>query len=359
VNTGLGALAVAGLMLVALSSCTTVGSAPASDTGASAGASASAGATVSGAALESYDWSTVTLPASSCDSGASGDIALVDGKGTVSVDAQTQYAVSVELPPDFGELGGQPAAAVRYSCVLLGSNGVGAFPIAVFVRGDSRPEPAGILQNADLATTSSGSSLTHDAVSFVDGQLVIAGKYLTENDPRCCPSGQGWTSVAWVGGRLVPSGVVTSGTAPVTLPSAPSSTTSSTAGAVTTGDPIVYSPPVQVQREADLDQLDGAPADFRDFIWGLEQSSGSSDCTAVITVNRLSSKGYASGGLGCAQQGSGSGMLWYDDGGTWKVLAELQNQPTCALLESVHFASDVLETPTCYDADNQTLPYSG
>ncbi|MEF2976703.1 hypothetical protein [Subtercola sp. YIM 133946] len=368
---GIAGLVVTAVTLLGLSACAAAGGVPAASrsgsatvsattaAGSSTGSAAAGGDTAATAdALRAYDWSSVALSAASCDAAATGDLTLKGGKGTVVVDAQTQYRVSAQLPPDVGELGGHAAAVLRYSCILDGSNGVGAFPVAVFTAGASGPQLVGVLQNADLGTAPGGEALTHDAVTFVDGQVVISGKYLTPTDANCCPSGQGWTSIALAGGRLIASGVVTSGAPPTTLASSAGPGLPTGGGAVGSS-PIVYSPPVQVQTQQDLTRLTGAPADFQAFIWSLVQSSTSTDCAAVISVDRLNLTGFAEGGSGCSGEGSGSGMLWYKDGATWKVLAELQNEPTCALLESVHFAADALDDPSCFDANDQSVPYAG
>ena len=301
--------------------------------------------------LRSFDWGTVTLPASSCDPAATGDIVLVGGKGTVQVDAQTVYAVTLELPPGFGEVAGRSAAVLRYSCLLQGSNGVGVFPIAVFFAGAGGPERAGILQSTDLGVAESGSTLSHDAVSFVDGQIVVTGKYLAEGDPRCCASGTGWTSLAFVYGRLTPGGVVTTGAPPGTLP---------VRGARISGDLIIYDPAVPVRKQADLAYLDGAPQDFKDFVWGLKQKAGGAGCDGVISVSRLRLSGFAVGDEGCdPPSGGGSEMLWVKRGGHWDVLMQLQNYPGCSALTAASFPADVLgDSPQCLDATGAPVPYT-
>lgn len=215
------ALGVLLLVSLALSACTTSSATVGPSTaGPSGSPAASRSASRPAAALKAFDWTTVTLPASSCDPAATGDITLVAGKGTVQVDARTAYVVTVDLPPDFGEVAGRPAAVLRYSCLLQGANGVGMFPIAVFFAGSTGPERAGILQSPDLGSTANGSTLSHDSVSFVAGQILVTGNYLAEGDARCCASGVGWTSIAFVYGRLAPSRVVATGARPATLPRA-------------------------------------------------------------------------------------------------------------------------------------------
>lgn len=269
----------------------------------------------------------------------------------MQVDALTSYSVAVELPPDFGDAGGRPAAVVRYACVLKGSNGVGAFPIAVFTAGANGPERVGIVQSAELGMTANGSTLSHDSVAFVADQIVVTGKYLTDTDPRCCASGVGWTSLALVyGRRLVPSAVIGTGAPPATLPPR---------GARRTGDLIVYDPGVRVQKQTDLAYLEGAPRDFSDFIWTLKQQTTGPGCDSVISVGRLSLAGFALSDEGCDPPSGGAELLLAKRNGHWDVLMQLQNTPSCTALQAAHFPAAVLgDDPRCLDATGETVPYS-
>lgn len=300
--------------------------------------------------LTSYDWTKVALPASSCDPAATGEISLSGGKGTVQVDAQTVYDVTLETPPDIGEVAGGPAAVLRYSCVLEGSNGVGAFPIAVFVAGPSSPDLVGILQSSDLGATATGSELSHDGVSFVNGQIVVTGKYLTDSDPRCCASGTGWTSIAYVYGRLAASGTITTGAPPMALPPR---------GTRVSGDLIIYDPSVRVRKQTDLGYLERAPQDFKDFVWSLKQQTNGPGCDGVISVSRLRLDGFALGDEGCDPPSGGAEMLLVKRSGHWDVLMQLQNYPACTELKSAHFPANVLgDDPQCQDASGTPVPYT-
>ncbi|WP_344064444.1 hypothetical protein [Microbacterium pumilum] len=300
--------------------------------------------------LSSYDWTSLTLPASSCDPEATGDITLVDGTGEVTVDEVTAYTVTAELPPDYGDLAGRPAAIIRYSCLLHDANGVGAFPIAVFTAGASGAELLGILDTSALGVSPSGSFLVPDAVSFVDGQILLTGNYLTDEDSRCCPSGVGWTSIAFVYGSLVASGVVATGEPPVTLPSR---------GARVDGDLIVYDPSVHVQQVADLEYLEGAPQDFRDFVWSEKQKLDGPGCEGVIRVSRLRLDGFAVGAEECAEPMGGADVLWSQRDGSWEVLLVHQNLPDCATLTAARFPAEMLgDSPMCLDDSYQEVPYS-
>jgi hypothetical protein len=346
--TALGMLvAMAFALSFALSACTAAAQGGGTTSPTPSGSATSASAAV----LTSYDWASVTLPASSCDPAATGDIVLTDGKGTVTVNATTSYAVTVMTPPDIGEVAGRPAAVLRYSCVLVGSNGVGAFPIAVFVADAKKPELAGILQNSDLGVTPNGSALNHNAVSFVDGQIVVTGKYLTDGDARCCASGIGWTSIAFVYGGLVALGSIVVGAPPATLPPR---------GARISGTLIVYDPAVRVQKKSDLGYLAGAPQDFKDFVWNQRQQANVPGCDSVISVSRLSLAGFALGDEGCVPPMGGEELLWVKHGGQWHVLMGLQNTPSCDALKAANFPAEVLgDDPQCRDAAEDTVPYAG
>lgn len=344
-SSALGALAV---MVLLFSACTTAAPPPGSGSLPPTPASESpAPKDVLGAA----DWSSMTLPASSCDPAASGDITLVDGQGKVTVNPQTSYSVQAVLPPDIGELAGAPAAVLRYSCLLDGANGVGAFPLAVFTAGATAPELLEILHTDDLGITPSGSLLAPDAVSFVDGQLLITGKYLTDTDARCCASGTAWTSIAYVYGRLIPTGILSTNEPPTTLP---------VRGAQIRGDLIIYDPAVPVHERADLAYLEGTPNDFRDFIWSQKLGNDGPGSDSVISVNRVRLSGFARGSVGYVPPMGGAALLWIKQAGAWQLLTGLQNTPGCAMLQKAGFPADVLgDNPTCLDDSYAEVPYQG
>lgn len=340
-----GALAV---MLLLLAACTTTTPSPGLESEAPTPASESpAPADVLGTA----DWGSMTLPASSCDPAASGDITLVDGRGELAVDADTSYTVQAVLPPDLGELAGQRAAVVRYSCLLNGANGVGAFPIAVFTAGATAPELLDILHTDDLGIAPSGSLLVPDAVSFVDEQILITGKFLTDTDARCCASGTAWTSVAYVYGRLMPSGFLSTDEPPTTLP---------VRGAQIDGDLIIYNPAVPIHDRSDLEYLDGTPDDFREFIWSQKQGNDGPGSDSVISVNRVRLSGFARGSVGYVPPMGGAALLWIKQAGAWQLLTGLQNTPGCTMLQSAGFPADVLgDNPTCLTDTYDEVPYRG
>jgi len=295
--------------------------------------------------LKSYDWSDLALPASSCDSAATGDIELLNGTGTVTVDSMTVYDVSVDLPPAIGEAGGQTVAVMTYSCLLRGANGVGAFPIAVFRAGEDGVELLGILRNHDLGSSATPSSLVDVTVTFVDGEIIFAGKFLTANDARCCATGVGWSSVKLSDGRLIPSGVIATGPVPTTLPT----------------DLIVYEPPARIEHESDLQQLADAPSGFADAVWRQKLASDVAGCGAVYTVHRVTGRGFAIGGSECSGGGAGGAdTLWSRDAdGTWTIFARPQNTVSCATLAAVGFPADVYGYGVCLDSQFNAVPYSG
>ena len=337
-------VAVVGLAL-SMTSCATPAAAPSTTPTASAVAASTD--------LTSVDWSAIALPASSCVAEATGEFPIGDGTATVRLDELTEYAVAIDLPPDVGEAGGEPVAVVRYSCILVGSNGVGAFPIAVFGIGADGPDLIGIVDNDDLGVTSTGSSISHDSVEFIDGQIVIVGKFLTDTDPRCCASGDAWTSIAITDGSLTPTGVLTEGPMPKTLPS-PIQPSSPTAGEL-----IVYDPAVSVRSEADLDLLEGASEDFRRFVWGTWQAfdAGNPGCGAEIVISQLMPDTFAMGGELC-EQGGGGAVIWHRPSGTWEVLMHYQSMPSCAALALARFPTEMYSSE-CLDANNQPAPYTG
>jgi len=61
-----------------------------------------------------------------------------------------------------------------------------------------------------------------------DGVIIVTGVYLQGNDAFCCPSGRGTTTISYRNGKLVPSGVISTGPAPgspaATSPGAPTTT---------------------------------------------------------------------------------------------------------------------------------------
>ncbi|WP_345542903.1 hypothetical protein [Microbacterium jejuense] len=335
---------------IAVTGCTASAAGPPPSPSVSASGDADVAPASDADTLAAYDWRAITVPASSCDPDATGDITLVDGKGELVGDEFHTYSVVAQLPPDIGELAEGTAAVLRLTCFLEGANALPPLPFAIFAVGDDGPELIGLLHNTDLGVSASGSALVVDALEIVDGQIVVTGAYLTDQDAHCCPSGVGWTWIAVVHGRMVTQGYIADGAPPAELPAR---------GARAEGDLIIYDPPVEVQEQSDLELLEGAPQDFKDFIWTQKQQNDGPGCDSVITVSRLHLAGFASGGVGCDPPMGGAALLWIERDGAWSVLLTHQDTPPCDVLTAAQFPASVLgDAPECADAQWQPVPYA-
>lgn len=298
------------------------------------------------AALSSNDWGAVTVPRAACEPSAAGDVTLAQGKGSFTVGALT-YSVSANPGPVYGELQSRPAAVLQLTCALEGANAVAGLPIAVFSANADGVRLLGVVRNQDLGTApETSSALVPSSETFVEGQIVIAGAYLQDNDPRCCASGTGWTTIRWQGDALVPSGVITAGEPPATLPT-PSANL------------ITYPGGVAVQTEADLAKLVGAPDEFKQFVLTqVPPTEAPCNQPGKVIVQAIRLDGYAVGNTvyHCAQ--AGHEVLWVLIGGAWKQLAASEDVFDCAPLKAATFPATLLGSdPHCMDGQGQYVVY--
>ncbi|MCW2759272.1 MAG: hypothetical protein JWO46_3018 [Nocardioidaceae bacterium] len=302
--------------------------------------------TVAPAALSSYDWGAASVPRAACDPGATGEVTLVKGQGKVTAASGT-YLVSEDPAPAVGELDGHQAAALQLTCLLEGANGVGGRPIAVYLAQGDDVRLAGVVRNQDLGTAPpTASALVPSSEKFVQGELLVVGTYLQGDDPRCCPSGTGWTTIRLQDGALAPSGVITAGEPPATLP---------TPGA----NLITYPGGVTVQTAADLPKLVGAPDDFQQFVL-TQVPPAEAPCNqpGKVTVLTIRSDGYAVGSsvYHCAQ--AGHEVLWAKTDGAWKQVAATEDLFDCATLHAATFPAALLgPDPHCADGQGSYVVY--
>jgi hypothetical protein len=109
------------------------------------------------------------------------------------------------------------------------------------------------------------------------------------------------------------------------------------------------SPGVQVHRRADVRNLHGAPAAFKQFIARtaerLAKESTCDDAAVGVTVETLRTDGYAIGGVNDC---GGYAAMWAVVDGRWKEIQGTQDSWECRILHRYHVPSDVAGT-SCYN----------
>jgi serine/threonine-protein kinase len=178
--------------------------------------------------LRSVDWKNVTVPGRACFSKR--DITLRNGTAAIPIPSVTPpggYQLKIEIPPQYGQLGngGPPVAVVGLLCAGTGSySGTGSFwhSVVVFDGQGGRPHVLGLFTGADLGTVGSlGVWLQPRQLQVGNGVVTVTGLYLQPSDAHCCPSGHGTTTISYRNGRLVPSRVISTTTAPGSASSGP------------------------------------------------------------------------------------------------------------------------------------------
>ena len=171
--------------------------------------------------LRGVDWNNVTLPGRACFSKR--DITLHNGQAAMTIPSQTPpggYRLQIDIPPVYGQLGngGPPVAVLDLLCAGTGSySGTGTFwhSVVVFDGQAGRPHVLGLFNGSDLGTVGSlGVWLQPRQLHVGNGIVTVSGLYLQPQDGHCCPSGHGTTTIAYRNGRLVPSRVIATTTAP-------------------------------------------------------------------------------------------------------------------------------------------------
>lgn len=144
------------------------------------------------------------------------------------------------------------------------------------------------------------------------------------------------------------------------VPATPPTTTSSSAPQLLTyGSGGVDDLGVGITKPSQVDQLTGAPDDFKSFVAGLvtELSKDAScpDAFHGITVEKVRTDGFAVGGVNSC---GGYLALWATVNGTWKEIEGAQEMWDCAVLKKYAVPSDIAGQQ-CYDysGTNKVEPY--
>ena len=185
------------------------------------GSSGAVGASPAAFDLHSVDWKSITLPGRTCNS--TRDITLHNGQAAIPVASATPpggYILEINIPPQYGPLanGGPSVAVLGLMCAGTGSYaGTGTFypHIAVFDAQGNKPHLLGEFANGDLGEIAPlGVWLVPSNFEVRNGVIVINGKFLQSQDPHCCPSGRGTTTITYRNGALVPSKTISTTSAP-------------------------------------------------------------------------------------------------------------------------------------------------
>jgi hypothetical protein len=117
---------------------------------------------------------------------------------------------------------------------------------------------------------------------------------------------------------------------------------------------------ITVADPADVDELTGAPEDFKAFIVAdLQRQQDSKDdvCTEEpeIHVAKVETRGWAAGGSFIPQCG-GNATLWAKAADGWQEVWGGQTLPDCAILEKYRFPASVAGTE-CGTDDGKTRRY--
>ncbi len=116
---------------------------------------------------------------------------------------------------------------------------------------------------------------------------------------------------------------------------------------------------VEITQPSEVEQLTGAPADFKAFVAGLvtdlSNDPSCSDAFHGVTVQKVRTDGFAVGGVGSC---GGYAALWASVDGTWKEIEGAQELWDCAVLNQYAVPSDIAGDQ-CYDysGSNKVEPY--
>ncbi len=116
---------------------------------------------------------------------------------------------------------------------------------------------------------------------------------------------------------------------------------------------------VDITQPSQVDQLVGAPDDFKTFAAGLvtqlNNDDSCPDASSGITVRKVRTDGFAVGGVHSC---GGYAALWASVDGTWKEIEGAQELWDCAALAKYAVPSDIAGHQ-CYDysGSNQVEPY--
>ena len=157
-------------------------------------------------------------------------------------------------------------------------------------------------------------------------------------------------------GSAAPDVRATPTASPTASPTATPSSTPSSTPSLTPGQVIAYaggeSIGYEVRSPEDVEGMQGAPASFKRFIARtIRRLVADSTCEAPseVVVQFLRTDGFATGGVNDC---GGYQALWVELDGGWKEVDGTQEMVGCAVLETYHVPSDLVDG-RCYDYETQ------
>jgi hypothetical protein len=173
--------------------------------------------------LHTVDWNSATVPGNACMSTT--DITLSGGEASIPTNIpNSSYLLRLSIAPQYVQLTNGPAVAA-FGLTCLGVGGVAGshvakqLSIAVFDAPQGKPTLLRLITNFELGLIQDGpganpTGFVPDAIQPQAGTLLITGTYLRTNDPACCATGHGQSTISYRDQALVwtPAGPITAST---------------------------------------------------------------------------------------------------------------------------------------------------
>ncbi len=122
---------------------------------------------------------------------------------------------------------------------------------------------------------------------------------------------------------------------------------------------IKYPDGIALATPEDVNKLEGAPEDFKQFISGaasqvMTDTSATDKCGPYISVSQVDPAGFASGGIfDCG----GAALMWARVDGIWRQIFGGQISPPCDDMKK-YSVPKAIAGDKCYDGDNE-VDYAG
>ena len=116
---------------------------------------------------------------------------------------------------------------------------------------------------------------------------------------------------------------------------------------------------VTIEKVADVDKLEGAPDDFKQFIAGMFAASTGmfvdKDCPFSVGVAKIDTSGYA---IGSMFTGGGAAFIWSKRDGVWQQIWGGQDVPACDDLKKYSVPKAIVPDGKCFDGKD-VVDYTG